>query len=328
MTPIVTFFSSRAGVGTTSLVYHLAWMYAEQGTRVLVADLDPQVSLTMDFLRLDEAANAWLREQRTLPAALDAACRGDDDAAIVGTIESIASRLFLLAGTAELVRFEDELAVAWALSPRGSPTGVRTLAAPWRVLRRAAAAVDADVVLVDVGPGLGSVNRAVMLASDHVVSVIQRDTLSMASLPWAGPWLRNTRSQWAASREAHASLDLPIGSVSPSGYVLTFAALPWPNVPIDSHIAAAYSRHVSNKPVSGQLHAAKDPHCLGTIADFRSLAAIAQEARKPMFMLGPADGALGSHAAAVQQAYADYEQLSARIAAATWRREAEPAAKK
>ena len=64
----------------------------------------------------------------------------------------------------------------------------------------------------------------------------------------------------------------------------------------------------------------RDPHCLGVMKDFRSLAGMAEEARKPVFMLGPSDGALGSHAAAVQQAFMDYEQRAGRVAAATWRR--------
>ncbi|MCY4627654.1 MAG: ParA family protein, partial [Acidobacteria bacterium] len=38
----VAVFNNKGGVGKTSLVYHLAWMYAELGSNVLVADLDPQ----------------------------------------------------------------------------------------------------------------------------------------------------------------------------------------------------------------------------------------------------------------------------------------------
>lgn len=37
----IAFFNNKGGVGKTSLVYHLAWMYADQGQNVVVADLDP-----------------------------------------------------------------------------------------------------------------------------------------------------------------------------------------------------------------------------------------------------------------------------------------------
>jgi chromosome partitioning protein len=44
--PIIAFFNNKGGVGKTSLVYHLAWMYRDLGLRVLAADFDPQANLT------------------------------------------------------------------------------------------------------------------------------------------------------------------------------------------------------------------------------------------------------------------------------------------
>ena len=37
----IAFFNNKGGVGKTSLVYHVAWMLAEHGVRVVAADLDP-----------------------------------------------------------------------------------------------------------------------------------------------------------------------------------------------------------------------------------------------------------------------------------------------
>ena len=41
-----------------------------------------------------------------------------------------------------------------------------------------------------------------------------------------------------------------------------------------------------------------DPNCIAKLKDYRSLMPLAQEARKPMFFLKPADGALGAHSKA------------------------------
>jgi hypothetical protein len=41
---------------------------------------------------------------------------------------------------------------------------------------------------------------------------------------------------------------------------------------------------------------------------------MAQEARKPVFHLKPADGALGAHSYAVKDAYNDFKRLAIRIA--------------
>ena len=48
--PVLTFFNNKGGVGKTSLVFHLAWMFAELGKRVVAIDLDPQANLTSAFL--------------------------------------------------------------------------------------------------------------------------------------------------------------------------------------------------------------------------------------------------------------------------------------
>ena len=53
---------------------------------------------------------------------------------------------------------------------------------------------------------------------------------------------------------------------------------------------------------------------LGRLKDYRSLIAMAQEARKPMFKLRPGDGAIGGHQGAVSAAYDDFEKLAREIA--------------
>ncbi|MBK9462575.1 MAG: ParA family protein [Sphingobacteriales bacterium] len=45
----IVYFNNKGGVGKTTLVYHTAWMLAELGYKVLVADFDPQTNLTAIF---------------------------------------------------------------------------------------------------------------------------------------------------------------------------------------------------------------------------------------------------------------------------------------
>ncbi|MCA1961909.1 MAG: hypothetical protein LDL33_14085 [Desulfomonile sp.] len=58
----------------------------------------------------------------------------------------------------------------------------------------------------------------------------------------------------------------------------------------------------------------EDPDCLALLKHYRSLVPMAQEARKPIFDLRPADGALGAHYATVQAAYRDFEELAIKVA--------------
>jgi cellulose biosynthesis protein BcsQ len=39
--PVLTFFNNKGGVGKTSLIYHLSWMFASLHKRIVVIDLDP-----------------------------------------------------------------------------------------------------------------------------------------------------------------------------------------------------------------------------------------------------------------------------------------------
>jgi chromosome partitioning protein len=57
------------------------------------------------------------------------------------------------------------------------------------------------------------------------------------------------------------------------------------------------------------------PSCLALLKHYKTLMFMAKEARKPMFHLKPADGAIGSHIQAVQSAYGDFQQLAQKIAA-------------
>lgn len=68
----IAFFNNKGGVGKTSLVYHLAWMYADLGLSVVAADLDPQANLTSMFIDeavLNESAGASI-EVRDDPQCL------------------------------------------------------------------------------------------------------------------------------------------------------------------------------------------------------------------------------------------------------------------
>ena len=54
-------------------------------------------------------------------------------------------------------------------------------------------------------------------------------------------------------------------------------------------------------------------HALATVKHYRSLVPMAQEVRKPIFHLTTADGAIGGHAAAANDARRDFRELAMKI---------------
>ncbi len=112
--PVITFFNNKGGVGKTSLVYHLAWMLADLGYRVVAADLDPQANLTAAFLNEEEVEQLWnSAEPRTMWSAIRPFV--DDEGVIqaVTPTPTTDERLALLPGDLSLSRFEDELSSQW-----------------------------------------------------------------------------------------------------------------------------------------------------------------------------------------------------------------------
>lgn len=318
----VAFFNNKGGVGKTSLVYHLAWMYADLGLSVVAADLDPQANLTSMFLddeRLEELWNGGASRQ-TIFGALQPLLEGTGDVS-APHVEEAAPGLGLVVGDLALSAAEDELSSQWPDCLDRKPRAFRVLSALWRALRLAADETEAALVLVDVGPNLGAFNRAALVTADYVVVPLAPDLYSLQGLRNLGPTLRRWRGEWKERRDRNpiADLEMPEGAMRPAGYVVMQHA-----VRLDRPVKA-YARWMQRIPdgyreaVLGEkpqpgVTIDNDPHCLAALKHYRSLMPLAQEARKPMFALKPADGALGGHAKAVQDCYSDFRALARAIA--------------
>lgn len=74
-----------------------------------------------------------------------------------------------------------------------------------------------------------------------------------------------------------------------------------------------YRRSVLGAPAIHVPLAAEDEHCLGLIKHYHSLAPLGQEARKPVFLLRSADGAIGAHQQAVRDADGHFGELTERL---------------
>jgi chromosome partitioning protein len=319
----LAFFNNKGGVGKTSLVYHLAWMYAELGLSVIAADFDPQANLTAMFLDDRRLEQLWPdgRHPKTIFGALQPLLEGTGDIA-TPYVEPIIDRLGLLVGDLALSASEDELNSQWPDCLDRKPRAFRVLSAFWRVIETAAKEQSADLVLIDVGPNLGAINRAVLIAAQSVVIPLAPDLYSLQGLKNLGPTLRRWRTEWDERRHRNPVQDLsiPQGTMRPIGYIVMQHAvrLDRPVLAYDrwmARIPEVYREAVlQESPESLPQTVAQDPHAVAALRHYRSLMPLAQEARKPMFFLKPADGAIGGHAAAVQDCYRDFKKLAHQIA--------------
>lgn len=317
----VAFFNNKGGVGKTSLAYHLAWMFRDLGVRPIVADFDPQSNLTSMFLEADRLEELFPEGAPSsgILQALRPLLEGEGG---IDTphVESVGG-IGLLVGDLGLSGFEDELSQQWPYCLEGKKRAFRVISGFHTLISKATTEFDAELALVDVGPNLGAINRAALIAADAVVIPLAPDLFSLKGLENLGPRLREWRQGWQERlRKKPTDIVAPEGTMEPLGYVVMQHAVrsdrpvqayqPWM-----SRIPNTYRSAVldSDQRVDfGKIE--EDPYCLSLLKHYRSLMPMAQEARKPMFHLKAGDGALGAHYTAARECGRDFAKLAARIA--------------
>jgi chromosome partitioning protein len=205
---------------------------------------------------------------------------------------------------------------------------MRILSSFWQVMQMATQQVQADIILADIGPNLGAINRSVLLATDYVAIPLGADLFSLQGLNNLGPMLKSWQNAWrkrldnwngSAEHQQFPDFALPVGKMEPIGYLCQQHSVRLDR-PVQAYdkwvkkIPGVYRSAVLSQPSSENPAPENDPYCLATIKHYRSLIPMGQEHRKPIFNLTSANGAIGTHANAVADAKKDFKQLATTIA--------------
>jgi len=316
----IAFFNNKGGVGKTTLVYHISWMMEELGHKVLAADLDPQANLSSMFLDDERLEELWPEEkkhQSVLPC-ISPILEGIGDIAPAHT-ERIRDNLYLIPGDLGLSRFEDKLSDSWPRCLDNDPAAFRAVTAFYRIVYHAAKNVDAEIVLIDVGPNLGAINRSALIAADYVISPLAPDLYSLQGLKNLGPTLKSWRRGWEQRLQQKPdglNIPLPLGRMMPAGYIV-MQHIERKSRPVKAYrkwverIPSTYLKYVLDQ-TAGSI-SDDDSNRIGLVRHYQSLMPMAQEARKPVFFLKPAEGAIGAHSQSVTKCYMDFKRLTKTI---------------
>lgn len=316
----ITFFNNKGGVGKTTTVYHVAWMLSEMGIRSIVIDLDPQSNLTSMFLSADRLEAVYEAEEpSTVLKAIEPVISGEPYEPV--HIEEITENLGLILGDLALSTFEDKLSDAWLKCLDGDIYSFRMMSIFNTILNDAATRFQAEYALVDVGPNLGAINRAILLSSNYMVIPVASDLFSLQGIKNIGTTLDTWKQQWdnrLGQKPDKVKFSIPIGSIKPAGYiVMQYSAkesrpvqsyLRWAN-----RIPQVFGKYVSGEIPSTECTVENDPYCIALLKHYRSLAPMSMEVHKPIFLLKPADGAIGAHLYAVKKSYEEFRTLVAAI---------------
>ncbi|WP_063543937.1 ParA family protein [Pseudomonas putida] len=192
-TKAICFFNNKGGVGKTTLVANLAAELALNfGAKVLVVDADPQCNFTQYVLSEDESLDIYSESDPSSvysvirPISLG---RGYSDTLPIRKSESFGFDIII--GDPRLALQEDLLAGDWRDARGGGMRGIRTTFV-FAELVRQAKELSYDFVFFDMGPSLGAINRAVLLAMDYFVVPMSIDIFSV----WAIKNIGSTVGVW------------------------------------------------------------------------------------------------------------------------------------
>ncbi|WP_295207151.1 AAA family ATPase [uncultured Brevundimonas sp.] len=302
----IAFFNNKGGVGKTTLLCNVAAFLAlERNKKVLVIDADPQCNATQ--LMLDELEVIDLYDDSssfTIHSVIHPLSIGRGYSNTLSPVRIANYGLDLIPGDPRLALKEDLLSKDWQDATSGDIRGLRTSYLFAQLLSRCE---NYDYVLFDMGPSLGSINRAVLLACDYFVSPMSIDIFSLKAIENISTaileWKR--RLKLGVSQVPSDQLDdLP----NSDGFDIKFAGYVAQQYVQktrsgEKRVVAAYESILKKIPKTIKANFVDKfktddtaiKYEIGRIPNLYSLIPMSQSARKPVFQLKAKDGVRGAH---------------------------------
>lgn len=310
MTKKISFFNHKGGVSKTTNVFHIGWMLAELGHKVMLVDADPQCNLTGVVLS-EGSFEGFEQHYIDYPEQnLRAGLRPVFDGALapLQPVEPLQingqNNLYLLPGELTLSEYEITLTLAHELS--GSVHALKNVpGAISHLLEITAEQVGAEYVLIDLNPSLSSINQNILLSSDGFIIPNSPDYFSQMAihslarvLPLWSMWLDKAIQHPALQGATYAlSAEKPkyLGSIvqnfrlrsgNPTqGYQnqidSLFEAIDNNLMPNLQKNGMAYDENTYTN-ILGEVH---HGNCLALIPDFNTLVARSHMGSTPVFAL-------------------------------------------
>lgn len=310
MYKIVSLFNNKGGVGKTTFLFHIAHRLADAQRRVLMVDCDSQCNLTAYTLDDRAITQSWADAGNSIYRAIEPVDR------TIGDVRNraptrVSDYLHLLPGDLLLSNFEDRLGDTWNAAKGGNEAALRAQSAIFRVIVNSAEKAEADIVLIDLGPNLGALNRAALGGSDYVIVPIAPDLFSIRGTENLGSKLVTWRNEWDQCNGAWSGggLAIPKGRPKFLGYVVqnhnirnNAAGMTRGWQIFGSQVESAVQENIVERlsPLDQVVTHEDGNYNLGQIPNLHSLIPYSLKARKPVFKCNSGDGLRGAHIASAR----------------------------
>ena len=181
----ISLFNNKGGVSKTTSTFHLGWALANQNYKVLLVDGDPQCNLTELFLgnAFDNYYQDPLTKKNNIKDGSSNPFLGNNSpiCAIDCPQSTRQPNLFLLPGSLELSELENQLNMAMtvpqALQAMSSLPGAMNA-----LIDAVAAKYEIDYVLIDLNPGINSINQTLLVCSDGFIIPTNPDAFCVMAI--------------------------------------------------------------------------------------------------------------------------------------------------
>lgn len=173
---VIAVYNHKGGVGKTTNVIHLTDALVRLGKRVLLVDADPQCNLT-SFIAGDYDHSLWTALNLFYQGR---ATSSDPQPQPVQSVFHSDDQVFLIPGHPLVGTFD---CFGPYLNERVvTGEGVRKLGSFRHLFTKAAEMVQADYVLVDLGPSTSHMNRMICMYANYILPVSFADFFSVTSV--------------------------------------------------------------------------------------------------------------------------------------------------
>lgn len=300
---LISIFNNKGGVGKTTYMYHIANILADKKITTLMVDCDSQCNLTSYSLSDNEIEKSWEERGNSIYRNIELVDKG------LGDIRNrsphkVSDHLFLVPGDINLSIFEDRLGDTWTSAPN-QESAARVQTALYRYIKWAAKKVEAEIVLIDLGPNLGALNRAVLGGSDYFIIPVSPDLFSIKGTENLGNKLTIWNTEWKQIFDKwNKVIDIPKGIPSFAGYVTQQHNLRTNSEGMTkgwqlfgNRLDEAIVTNIIDKlqPLGQVIEWEDKNYNLGQIPNLHSLIPYSLEARKPVYKCNNSDGLQGAH---------------------------------
>lgn len=317
----IAIFNNKGGVGKTTLLCNLAgYLALELDKRILIIDADPQCNATQNMF-LEESVEKFYGKKGvfTIYSIIRPLASGRGYSEIIQPAKSANFGLDVIIGDPRLSLTEDLLAKDWSDAISGNTRGLRTSLLFKHVLSMCD---EYDYVIFDMGPSLGSINRAVLIATDYFLTPMSIDIFSLKAIENISVSLKKWRDDLEMGMQrVEDPEDL---EVEPGEWNLKFAGYVTQQYTAKRdaegkrRAVRAFDRILRRVPnlikkefVSKfQEEYIELDYDLGSIPTLHSLIPLSQTSRRPIFSLRATDGVVGAHFSKVRE----YRKIIAGIA--------------